>query len=57
MFLGSTELLVKNPKTLSIHGLSYECQCYPISIVIISSALLHILFMKLGIKTMPLEIS
>jgi len=53
MFLGSTKLLVKNP----IYGLSYECQYYLISIAIISSALLHILFMKLGIKTMPLEIS
>jgi hypothetical protein len=57
MFLGSTELLDKNPKTVSIYGLSYECQYYLISIVIVSSALLHILFMKLGKKTMLLEIS
>ena len=57
MFLGSTELLVKNPKALSIYGLSYECQYYLITIVIVSSALLHILFMKLSIKIMPLQIS
>jgi len=57
MFLGSTELLVKNTKAVSIYDLSYECHYYLISIVIISSVLLHILFMKLGIKAMPLEIS
>jgi hypothetical protein len=41
----------------SIYGLSYGCQYYSTRVVIISSALLNIHFMKLGIKTMPLEIS
>jgi len=57
MLLGSAELLLKNTKAVSIYGLSYECHYYLISIVIVSSVLLHILFMKLGLKTMPLEIS